>query len=312
MLYLQKAGDEGASDLEKVFRTGRTYCLDQLRHLRQAALEAELELGSWASTLLIYLCVTRFRASKRDAPATSTIEEQEVTFLLQKLDSLNIPSSMHAQDMDFDSISPKVLLLLDTLARETHEQTAAIVFVKTRASVVLLFVLLAAHPRTKHLLRVGTFVGTSNNQARKVRLGDWVSTVDQSKALDDLRTGAKNLIVATSVLEEGIDITACNLVVCFERPANLKSFVQRRGRARHERSKFVIMFPEHAQNLLYEWQEMEETMKGLYADKNRELQELQTLESAELGHRELCFASTGYVALRSSLIGSHCHTTPMH
>ena len=306
VLYLLNAGDEGASGLQKVFQTGRTYCRDQLRHLRQAALEAELELGSWASTLLIFLTVTKFRASKRDAPATkTTIEEQEVSFLLQKLDSLAIPSSILAEDLDFASASPKVCLLLEIMAKEMHDQTAAILFVKTRAAVALLFVLLTAHPRTKGILRAGMFIGTSSNQARKSRLGDWTSIGDQSTTLDDLRNGSKNLIIATSVLEEGIDITACNLVVCFESPVNLKSFVQRRGRARHEQSKFVIMFPEQSRDLLHDWQKMEEVMKGLYADAYREVQELQELESSEHGHRELCITATGYVIPPSELKLSH-------
>ncbi|KAK5548299.1 Dicer-like protein 2, partial [Exophiala xenobiotica] len=52
---------------------------------------------------------------------------------------------------------------------------------------------------------------------------------------------AKNLIIETDVLEEGIDVTACNLVVCFDVPSNLKPFLQRRGRARQEQSTFAIL-----------------------------------------------------------------------
>ena len=52
----------------------------------------------------------------------------------------------------------------------------------------------------------------------------------QTETLDDLRSGAKNLIISTSICREGIDIGACNIVICFEKPPNLKSFIQRRGR----------------------------------------------------------------------------------
>ncbi|KAK5201922.1 Dicer-like protein 2, partial [Exophiala xenobiotica] len=61
------------------------------------------------------------------------------------------------------------------------------------------------------------------------------------EALTDLRAKAKNLIIETDVLEEGIDVTACNLVVCFDVPSNLKPFLQRRGRARQEQSTFAIL-----------------------------------------------------------------------
>jgi ERCC4-related helicase len=50
--------------------------------------------------------------------------------------------------------------------------------------------------------------------------------------LNDFQQRRKNLIISTNVLEEGIDITACYMVICFNKPPNLKSFVQRRGRAR--------------------------------------------------------------------------------
>ncbi len=36
----------------------------------------------------------------------------------------------------------------------------------------------------------------------------------------------------------------CNLVVCFDRPDNLKSFIQRRGRARMRSSKLYLLFDE--------------------------------------------------------------------
>lgn len=41
-----------------------------------------------------------------------------------------------------------------------------------------------------------------------------------------------NLLVATSVLEEGIDVPSCNLVVRFDRIQTYTSYVQSMGRAR--------------------------------------------------------------------------------
>ena len=200
---------------------------------------------------------------------------------------------MHIDDLDMASISPKTLLLIETLVSEMKENSIGIVFVQTKASVALLYVLLSIHPQTKDLLKVGTFIGTSNHQSRKSRLGDWTPRADQSDVLQELRDGTKNLIIATSVLEEGIDITACNVVVCFERPANLKSLIQRRGRARHKKSKYIIMFSEYERNLADEWKTMEEIMKQYYADALREIQELRALEETEEGYRELSIPETG-------------------
>lgn len=55
------------------------------------------------------------------------------------------------------------------------------------------------------------------------------------------RSGLKNLIIATSVLEEGIDLLAYHLVISFDSPDNITSFIQRRGRARQGVSEFVVM-----------------------------------------------------------------------
>jgi endoribonuclease Dicer len=50
-------------------------------------------------------------------------------------------------------------------------------------------------------------------------------------------------MVASEVLEEGIDIPKCNLVVKFDIPKNYRSYIQSKGRARYQSSKYYIMVP---------------------------------------------------------------------
>lgn len=50
-----------------------------------------------------------------------------------------------------------------------------------------------------------------------------------------------NIIVATPILEEGLDVQSCNLVICFDPPKTFCSFIQCRGRARTHNSDFIIM-----------------------------------------------------------------------
>lgn len=50
-----------------------------------------------------------------------------------------------------------------------------------------------------------------------------------------------NVIVATSILEEGLDVQSCNVVIRFDPCPNFCSFIQSRGRARSEKSDFLIM-----------------------------------------------------------------------
>lgn len=120
---------------------------------------------------------------------------------------------------------------------------------------------------------------------------------NQKDSLDDFRTGHKNLIITTNALEEGIDISACNVVICFDKPPNLKSFIQRRGRARKSASKYVVMFQRGADDsAISKWQDLEQEMKQIYMDEMRQLEELKGLEANEEGYQPpLEVQSTGFV-----------------
>lgn len=50
-----------------------------------------------------------------------------------------------------------------------------------------------------------------------------------------------NVIVATQILEEGLDVHGCNLVIRFDPAASSCSFIQSRGRARMKGSDYLIL-----------------------------------------------------------------------
>ncbi|KPJ19859.1 Endoribonuclease dcr-1 [Papilio machaon] len=53
--------------------------------------------------------------------------------------------------------------------------------------------------------------------------------------------GDLNTLIATSVIEEGIDIPQCRLVLRFDPPAEYRSYIQSKGRARSSESAYVIL-----------------------------------------------------------------------
>jgi superfamily II DNA or RNA helicase len=58
--------------------------------------------------------------------------------------------------------------------------------------------------------------------------------------LSDLRRGEINLLIATSVVEEGVDVQACSFVLVFDTLKNIKSYIQMKGRARQKNAKFFV------------------------------------------------------------------------
>ena len=47
--------------------------------------------------------------------------------------------------------------------------------------------------------------------------------------------------MSTNVVEEGLDMRSCNLVIKFDFPDNFRSYVQSKGRARAKPSQYILM-----------------------------------------------------------------------
>lgn len=54
---------------------------------------------------------------------------------------------------------------------------------------------------------------------------DWSDNGGQEETIQDFNSGRTNLLVSTSVLEEGIDLTTCEMVFVFSMSLNLIRFV---------------------------------------------------------------------------------------
>lgn len=279
-----KAEPQSSWKLRKLLLSGKTYCAEQLNKFCNKARHIYDELGQWAADYFIAESIRKLQKTVDiNEEISFGLENDEKAYLLGIL--TQVPRTEQRPDLttvDYLQISTKVNSLISFLTKEEHGKFSGLIFVRQRATVSVMSKLLSTHPKTRDRFRCAPYVGLSNSANRKQNIGELLDPRDQSRTLDDFRQGRTNLIIATDVLEEGIDITACHLVICFDKPPNLKSFIQRRGRARQEKSTFAIMLADDDVSAsLNSWQELEEEMLRVYQNDARLLQEVSDLENIQ-------------------------------
>lgn len=202
-------------------------------------------------------------------------------------------------DEEFTRISEKVRCLIDYLLEDASDDLSGIVFVQQRAVACMLRMLLNNHSSTRGKLRCVTSVGASNNSARRYKISELIDRVENQESLSLFRNGKANIVVATSVLEEGIDVQVCNTVACFALPDNLKSYIQRRGRARHKRSRYGMLVSKTGdQDKIRQFHDLEEELTAICQQERTRAEALSQLESLEEEMEYvLAVESTGYVDL---------------
>ncbi|MEM3737469.1 MAG: DEAD/DEAH box helicase [Candidatus Bathyarchaeia archaeon] len=110
------------------------------------------------------------------------------------------------------------------------------------------------------------FVGQSS------KLGDeGLSQKEQVALLDGFRRGVYNVLVATQVAEEGIDISASDLVIFYDNVPSAIRFIQRRGRtARGSPGRLIILVTKDTRDEAYYW--LAKRKEKLMLDIIREMQ----------------------------------------
>jgi hypothetical protein len=257
---------------------------EQLSKFRTKAHHVLNELGPWATDLFILETIKVLNKSGDDnAGLLVNWTEKEHRILTKLLGKDPVLSQLQYNIAPSnDTVSKKVACLLSFLGSRDASQSTAIIFVQQRVITGLLSQLLSTNPSTKGSFQCAAFVGMSQNQSKRYNLPELLDLKEQRQTLGSFRARAKNVIVATNALEEGIDVQACNLVICFDLPQNLKSFIQRRGRARQEKSVFALMFSEEeSQDRLAEWKTLEDDLQRLYQDASRLRVKILCLEESE-------------------------------
>ncbi|AQK44789.1 dicer-like 103 [Zea mays] len=153
--------------------------------------------------------------------------------------SRDILEGPDADSFDLETIeepffSKKFAVLINVLSRyRLEENMKCIVFVK-RIIVARVVVQILQNLKCLDFWRCEFLVGCHSGLRNMSR--DKMSSI-----IEKFSSGEVNLLVATSVGEEGLDIQTCCLVVRFDLPETVNSFIQSRGRARMSKSKYVFL-----------------------------------------------------------------------
>lgn len=141
--------------------------------------------------------------------------------------------------------SDKILKLIDIFRqypRKSDEELCAIIFTKRRFTAKILYHILdglTQHPEFKHI-KCDYVVGYNNNPYNSTRENLFI-TKKNKQVIESFRNKEINVIVSSNVLEEGVDVQKCTLVVRFDLPEDYRGYIQSKGRARHKTSLYYMM-----------------------------------------------------------------------
>ena len=174
----------------------------------------------------------------------------------------------------YDGIHPKFsqtrILLAETLGIGGGERV--IVFTESRDTAEALVDFLAES------FHVRKFVGQSDTEG-----SEGMTQTEQQETLDEFRAGEFEVLVSTSVAEEGLDVPEVDLVLFFEPVPTAIRSIQRKGRTgRQAEGRVVVLLAEDTRDEAFFWisrrreREMEDELrdlKGVAAELERELEE---------------------------------------
>jgi ERCC4-related helicase len=143
-------------------------------------------------------------------------------------------------------IHPKYAVLLQLLKDqlEKNPDSRILVFVKLRDSIQHITSRLEKEPSIKP----ARFVG----QATKSNKDKGMSQKKQLEVLKAFKEGDYNVLVATNVAEEGLDIAECDIVVFYDIVASEIRYIQRKGRtARQREGKVILLYSKNTNDEIY-------------------------------------------------------------
>lgn len=251
---------------QKEMTTSPTKIVKAVSNMVAAMIMFIEELGLYGGSLGILSYIVLLERLKRKA----VTKEEELLYKVTITHCIKARATLLSameSDTGYDKIikhsSEKVLLMLNILkeynpaimdtpgvllkVNKHRKPLSAIIFTKQRFTAKVLFNLLKdvkdTNPEDFGFLKHDFVVGFNVNPLKNTREEYYVKKCSH-KALLKFKNNDLNCLISTSVIEEGIDIPQCLLVVRYDPPLEYRSYIQSKGRARSSESSFVILVNE--------------------------------------------------------------------
>ena len=171
----------------------------------------------------------------------------------------------------YEGEHPKLNVLIEILQEEirVNPDTRIIVFTNYRDTAAMIISALHELHSEKEGIRAVKFIG----QASKVE-DKGLKQKEQVEIINKFKEGVYNVLIATSVAEEGLDIPATDLVLFYEPiPSAIRS-IQRKGRtARKKVGKVIVLIAKGTRDEAYYW-----LSRSKEREMRKRISEMRTME----------------------------------
>ncbi|KAK8492167.1 hypothetical protein V6N11_046972 [Hibiscus sabdariffa] len=199
------------------------------------------EVEAYFAVLITLYHIRKLLSSHGIRPAYEMLEEKlrqgHFSRSMSKNEDIMNAKLLMQRSLSHGAPSPKLSKLLEVLINHFQtrdpQNSRVIIFSNFRGSVRDI---MNALESIRDLVKATEFIGQSSGKALKGQ-----SQKVQQAVLEKFRAGGYNVIVATSIGEEGLDIMEVDLVICFDANVSPLRMIQRMGRTGRKHDGRVVV-----------------------------------------------------------------------
>ncbi|CAF1418770.1 unnamed protein product [Rotaria magnacalcarata] len=175
--------------------------------------------------------------SKKEMPLT--IETKVHDYCIQTMNSI----VEQLKESQYYLTNPKLDFLTDLLQRliKQRDDARGLILVSRTLYAKLLFDYFNERQDSKDIIKPYWLVGQNGVDYQN-------SLSEQDEALQNFRKGLSNVLIATDIVQEGLDVPECSFIIRYEFVSNEIGTVQSRGRARAEKSSCFLVVDKGSKN----------------------------------------------------------------